>query len=38
LTTITGVLAQNWFKTARLLHTDDSMVIYTLFSSNPGHI
>jgi hypothetical protein len=38
LTTITGVLAQNWFKTARLLHTDDSMVFYTLFSSNPGHI
>jgi hypothetical protein len=35
---ITWVLAQNWFKTARLLRTDDSMVIYTLFSSNLGHI
>jgi hypothetical protein len=31
-------LAQNWFKTARLLRTDDSTAIYTLFSSNPGHI
>jgi hypothetical protein len=38
LIAITGVLAQNWFKTARLLHTDDSMAIYTLFSSNQGHI
>jgi hypothetical protein len=38
LITITGVLAQNWFKTAQLLRTDDSMAIYTLFSSNPGHI
>jgi hypothetical protein len=38
LIAITGVLAQNWFKTARLLRTDDSMVIYTLFSSNLGHI
>jgi hypothetical protein len=38
LIAITRVLAQNWFKTARLLRTDDSMVIYTLFSSNLGHI
>jgi hypothetical protein len=38
LIAITGVLAQNWFKTAWLLRTDDSMVIYTLFSSNLGHI
>jgi hypothetical protein len=38
LTAITGVLAQNWFKTARLLRTDDSMKIYTLFSSKTGHI
>jgi hypothetical protein len=38
LITITGVLAQNWFKTARLLRTDDSMAIYTLFSGNLGHI
>jgi hypothetical protein len=35
---ITWVLAQNWFKTARLLGTDDSVAIYTLFSSNLGHI
>jgi hypothetical protein len=38
LIAITGVLAQNWFKTARLLRTDDSMATYTLFSSNLGHI
>ena len=38
LIAITGVLAQNWFKTARLLRTDDSMAIYTLFSGTPGHI
>jgi hypothetical protein len=38
LIAIKGVLAQNWFKTARLLRTDDSMQIYTLFSSNLGHI
>jgi hypothetical protein len=35
---ITEVLPQNWFKTARLLRVDDSTVIYTLFSSNLGHI
>jgi hypothetical protein len=38
LIAITRVLAYNWFKTARLLRTDDSMVIYTLFSRNLGHI
>jgi hypothetical protein len=38
LIAITKVLAQNWFKTARLLRTDDSMAIYTLFSSILGHI
>jgi hypothetical protein len=38
LIAITGVLAQNWFKIAQLLRTDDSMAIYTLFSGNPGHI
>jgi hypothetical protein len=31
-------LAQNWFKTARLLRRDDSVAIYKLFSSNLGHI
>jgi hypothetical protein len=31
-------LAQNWFKTAQLLRSDNSMAIYALFSSNPGHI
>jgi hypothetical protein len=35
---ITVVLPRNWFKTARPLHVDDSMVIYTLFSSIVGHI
>jgi hypothetical protein len=30
---ITGDFAQNWLKTTRLLRTDDSMVIYTLFST-----
>ena len=38
LVAITGVLAQNWFKTTRLLRTDDSVAIYTLFSSNLFHI
>jgi hypothetical protein len=38
LRAITGVLAQNWFKTARLLQTDDLMAMYTLFCSNLGHI
>jgi hypothetical protein len=38
LIAITGVLAQNWFKTARFLCTDDSMATYTLFSSNLIHI
>jgi hypothetical protein len=38
LIAITVVLAQNWFKTARLLHTDDSVAIYTLVASNLGHI
>jgi hypothetical protein len=38
LRAITRVLAQNWFKTARLHRTDDSMLIYMLFSSNLGHI
>jgi hypothetical protein len=35
---ITEVLPWNWFKTARPLRMDDSIVIYTLFSSNVGHI
>jgi hypothetical protein len=35
---ITVVLPRNWFKTARPLCMDDSMAIYTLFSSNMGHI
>jgi hypothetical protein len=38
LIAIKGVLAQNWFKTAWLLRTDDLMAIYTLFSSNLDHI
>jgi hypothetical protein len=38
LSSITEVLPQNWFKTAQPLCMDDSMVIYTLFSSNVGHI
>jgi hypothetical protein len=38
LIAITGDFAQNWFKTARLPRTDYSMAIYTLFSSNLGHI
>ncbi|MEJ2619569.1 MAG: hypothetical protein P8163_04770 [Candidatus Thiodiazotropha sp.] len=29
---ITGVLAQNWFKTAQLLRTDDSMAIYKSYA------
>jgi hypothetical protein len=38
LSPIIEVLPQNWFKTAQPLCMDDSMMIYTLFSSNVGHI
>jgi hypothetical protein len=38
LIAIIGVVAQNWFKAAWLLQTNDSMAIYMLFSSNLGHI